>query len=712
MVKQLRQRYSVYCPGLDREYETLAVSEAQAINNVRHNVIGDVSDWEDYAWCAEPVNRGLNMHRVSVDIETYSEADIKRVGLYRYAEDPSFDVLLIAYSVDGGPVTVIDLCAGEASKLSEFHDLLTDPGTEIHAYNAAFEWWCLSTFFYHWGLDRYELLQRMRCTMLHGMYCGYPAGLEAVGAAMGLPQDKQKLSIGRALIRTFCKPNRNGKRVTPAQEPEKWELFKQYCAQDVITEMAVADKLKAFPVPKTEQQRWVVDALINSYGVRVDLLFVESALAVDVEVTGKLKDEAALLSGLDNPKSVQQLSAWLDDKGIATDDLRKDTVKDLLAGDLDDDARRMLEIRQELAKTSVKKYQAMQDAACQDERVRGLLQFYGARTGRWAGRLVQVQNLPQNHLEALDLARALTLDRETEALRLIYGNVPDVLSQLIRTAFIPSPGRRFIVADFSAIEARIIAWLADEKWRQKVFADGGDIYCASASQMFHVPVEKHGVNGHLRQKGKIAELALGYQGAAGALRTMGALKMGLTEDELPEIVSKWREANPQIVSLWYEMEEAALDCVRTGYPKSVAGRIHFKMAASGSDTWLLMQLPSGRCLFYPQPVIRPNRRGMESLQFMGTDQTTKKWGPQETYGGKLVENCVQAIARDCLAEAIDWLMSRDFRIVMHIHDEVVIDATPRQELDTVLAMMGAPIKWAPGLLLRADGFEAEYYRKD
>lgn len=658
------------------------------------------------------------VRHLSVDIETYSNADIKRVGLYRYAEDPSFDVLLIAYSVDGGPVTVIDLYAHEDEELQTFYKLLTDPGTEVHAYNAAFEWWCLSIYFGLFDFSRlcssYDLLRRMRCTMLHGMYCGYPAGLDAIGSALGLPQDKQKLSIGRALIRTFCKPNRNGKRVTPEQEPEKWLLFKEYCKRDVVTEMAVADRLKAFPVPETEQQRWQTDALTNAYGVRVDIPFVESALAVDAEVTGKLKDEAIMLSGLDNPKSVQQLSAWLDDKGVTTDDLRKDTVKDLLAGDLDDDARRMLEIRQELAKTSVKKYQAMQDAACKDDRVRGLLQFYGARTGRWAGRLVQVQNLPQNHLEALDLARQLTLERKTEALRLIYGNVPDVLSQLIRTAFVPTPGNRFIVADFSAIEARIIAWLAGEKWRQKVFADGGDIYCASASQMFHVPVEKHGVNGHLRQKGKIAELALGYQGAAGALRAMGAIKMGLSEDELPEIVAKWREANPQIVSLWYEMEEAALDCVRTGYPRSVAGRIHFKMAASGSDTWLLMQLPSGRCLFYPQPVICPNRRGMESLQFMGTDQTTKKWGPQETYGGKLVENCVQAIARDCLAESIDRLTEYGFRIVMHIHDEVVIDALPAQgqTLETVLDIMGRPISWAPGLLLRADGFEAPYYKKD
>lgn len=659
------------------------------------------------------------VRHLSVDIETYSEADIKRVGLYRYAEDPSFDILLIAYSVDGGPVSVIDLTQAEDPKkmrelICDFWTALSRSDVIVHAYNAVFEWWCLTTWAErnHIPLYRKELLQRMRCTMLQGLYCGYPAGLEAVGTALGLPQDKQKLSIGRTLIRTFCRPNKCGKRVTPGQEPEKWELFKQYCAQDVVTEMAVADRLKAFPVPATEQQRWQTDALINAYGVRVDIPFVESALAVDAEVTGKLKDEASRLSGLDNPKSVQQLSAWLDDKGVTTDDLRKDTVKDLLAGDLDDDARRMLEIRQELAKTSVKKYQAMQDAACSDSRVRGLLQFYGARTGRWAGRLVQVQNLPQNHLEALDLARELIRARKTEALRLIYGAVPDVLSQLIRTAFIPSENRRFLVADFSAIEARIIAWLADEKWRQKVFAEGGDIYCASASQMFHVPVEKHGVNGHLRQKGKIAELALGYQGAAGALRTMGALKMGLTEEELPEIVSKWREANPRIVALWYEMENAALNCVRSGHPQTVAGRIRFKMAASGDDTRLLMQLPSGRCLFYPRPVVCPNRRDMESLQFMGTNQTTKKWGPQETYGGKLVENCVQAIARDCLAESIDWLTAEQFEIVMHIHDEVVIDARPGQDLETVLAIMGAPIPWAPGLLLRADGFESPYYKKD
>lgn len=685
------------------------------------------------------------VRHLSVDIETYSEADIKRVGLYRYAEDPSFDILLIAYSVDGGPVTVVDLCdLHDGGKLLQFYDLLADPETEVHAYNAVFEWWCLTT----WSersyipLDREELLQRMRCTMLQGLYCGYPAGLEAVGTALGLPQDKQKLSIGRTLIRTFCRPNRNGKRVTPEQEPEKWELFKQYCAQDVVTERAVAGKLKAFPVPDLEIKRWQTDALINARGVRVDLPLVEAALSVDAEVTGKLQAEAAALSGLANPKSVQQLSAWLDDKGVATEDLRKDTVKDLLAGDLDDDARRMLEIRQELAKTSVKKYQAIQNAVCEDSRVRGLLQFYGTRTGRWAGRLVQVQNLPQNHLEALDLARELTRKRKTEALRLIYGNVPDVLSQLIRTAFIPSKGRRFLVADFSAIEARIIAWLAGEQWRQEVFAKGGDIYCASASQMFKVPVEKHGVNGHLRQKGKIAELALGYQGAAGALRTMGALKMGLTEEELPDIVTRWRDTNRRIVGLWYECEQKAIETVKTGAkqilrlkecdperarlneektgadPESytnffnIDSKLVFCRKIIGDMDYLIIELPSGRCLFYPRPMICPNRRGVESLQFMGTDQTTKKWGPQETYGGKLVENITQAIARDCLAESIDRLEAAGYEIVMHIHDEVVIDARPDLDLDSVTKIMGAPIKWAPGLLLRADGFETPYYRKD
>ncbi|MBR2783029.1 MAG: hypothetical protein IKD93_02405 [Firmicutes bacterium] len=652
------------------------------------------------------------MRHLSVDIETYSDQDIKRVGLYRYAEDPSFDILLIAYSVDGGPVALVDLAQGDSCDV--FWSLLSSPDVEVHAYNAVFEWWCLTTWAERQGrpLDRRELLRRTRCTMLQGMYCGYPAGLEAVGSALGLPEDRQKLATGRALIRTFCRPKRGGGRVLPSQEPEKWELFRAYCRQDVVTEKAVAEKLRDFPVPESEQRRWQTDALINARGVRVDLPLVEAAIAVDAEVTGALQQEAAELSGLSNPKSVQQLSGWLDSQGIQTDDLRKDTVKDLLAGEIDGDARRMLEIRQELAKASVKKYQAIQDAVGGDSRVRGLLQFYGTRTGRWAGRLVQVQNLPQNHLEALDLARELTRRRKTETLRLIWGAVPEVLSQLIRTAFVPSEGRRFIVADFAAIEARIIAWLAGEEWRQRVFAQGGDIYCASASQMFHVPVEKHGVNGHLRQKGKIAELALGYQGGAGALTAMGALKMGLTEEELPGIVSAWRQANQRIVKLWWEMEDAALECVRTCLPQVVAGRVQLEMAASGNKTYLLMRLPSGRCLYYPEPAILPNRKGRESLQFMGTEQATRKWGRQETYGGKLVENCVQAIARDCLAETIDRLEAGGYEIVMHVHDEVIIDATPEQKLEDVTAVMAVPMPWAAGLLLRGDGFEASYYKKD
>lgn len=692
---------------------------------------------------------------ISVDIETYSSEDIKRVGLYRYTEAPDFDILLIAYSVNGGPVALVDLVEDPPellqAELTTFLNWLRSPDVIVHAYNAVFEWRCLTVWAERngWLLDPQGLLRRMRCTMLAGTYCGYPAGLEAVGEALGLPQDKQKLSVGRALIRLFCRPCKpsraNGMRTRtePEHEPEKWELFKEYCKQDVVTEMAVADKLKAFPVPEAELRRWRTDARINARGVRVDLPLVESALAVDAEVTGALEAEAVGLSGLDNPKSVQQLTLWLEQQGVTTEDLRKDTVKELLGGDgVDDTSRRMLEIRQELSRTSVKKYLAMRDAVCADGRVRGLLQFYGARTGRWAGRLVQVQNLPQNHLETLGLARELTGARKLDALRLIYGNVPDVLSQLIRTAFIPSEGRRFLVADYSAIEARVIAWLAGESWRQEVFRRGGDIYCASASQMFKVPVEKHGVNGHLRQKGKIAELALGYQGAAGALRAMGALKMGLAEEELPDIVARWRESNPRIVGLWYACETKAIDAVKTGvkqvlqlkeydperarmdedktgaYPESysdyfnIGAAVTFRRRIAGDQDQLVIELPSGRCLYYPAPMVTLNARGRESLSFRGLDQGSKKWGPQETYGGKLVENITQAIARDCLAEAIDRLEAAGYEIVMHVHDEVIIDAEPDQQLQDAIRLMTEPLPWAPGLQLAADGFETGYYRKD
>ena len=660
------------------------------------------------------------MRTLHVDIETYSSEPIKSAGLYRYAEAPDFDVLLIAYSIDGGPVALVDLTRWDRSDPRYLRQargivaLLSDPTTEVHAYNAAFEWWCLTTWALRLGLplDRWELLGRMRCSMVHGLYCGYPAGLEAIGHAMGLPEDKQKLTTGRALIRTFCQP-RDGRRTLPRQEPEKWELFKEYCKQDVVTEMAVAARLKAFPLPPIEQQRWQRDQIINARGVRVDRRLVDAALAVDATATGELQAEATTISGLANPKSVQQLTGYLSARGVEAPDLRKDTVKDLLGGDLDADSRRMLEIRQELAKTSTRKYAAIKACVGQDDRVRGLLQFYGSRTGRWAGRLVQVHNLPQNHLPALDAARDLVRRQEIDALRLLYGKVPDVLSQLIRTVFVPSEGRRFLVADFAAIEARIIAALAGEEWRQKVFAEGGDIYCASASQMFKVPVEKHGVNGHLRQKGKIAELALGYQGAVGALQSMGATRMGIPEEELPSIVAAWRGANQRIVNLWYEMEDAATQTVLSGHPHTVAGRITLRLAAGHGDrVYLLMQLPSGRCLYYPRPRIGPNRKGRDSLLFMGVDQTSKKWCPQESYGGKLVENAVQAIARDCLAETIDRLEARGYSVVMHVHDEVIIDATPEQRLEDVAAIMGEPMPWLPDLLLRGDGFEADYYRKD
>jgi len=658
------------------------------------------------------------MRTLHVDIETYSSEPIKTAGLYRYVEAEDFAILLIAYSIDGGPVALVDLTQARGvltyAEIQTFFGWLSNPDVQVHAYNAAFEWWCLTTWAERsgWPLDRWELLRRMRCTMVHGLYCGYPAGLEAIGHAMGLPEDKQKLATGRALIRTFCQPH-DGRRTLPRHEPERWELFKEYCKQDVVTEMAVAARLKSFPLPQIEQQRWQRDQIINARGMRVDRQLVDAALAVDAAATGELQAEATTISGLDNPKSVQQLTGWLAGQGVDTADLRKETVEDLLGGGLDAGSRRMLEIRQELAKTSTRKYAAIKACVGLDDRVRGLFQFYGTRTGRWAGRLVQVHNLPQNHLPALDAARELVRRQDVDALRLVYGAVPDVLSQLIRTAFVPSEGRRFLVADFAAIEARIIAALAGETWRQEVLAQGGDIYCASASKMFKVPVEKHGVNSHLRQKGKIAELALGYQGSTGALISMGALKMGLTEEELPEIVAAWRKANSRIVGLWYHMEEAATQTVLSGHPHTVAGRITLRLAAGhGDKVYLLMQLPSGRCLYYPRPRIGPNRKGRDSLLFMGVDQTTKKWGLQETYGGKLVENAVQAIARDCLAETIDRLEARGYQIVMHVHDEVIIEATPEQRLEDVVAVMGEPMPWMPDLLLRGDGFEATYYKKD
>ncbi len=658
------------------------------------------------------------MRHLSIDIETFSSVDIKKAGLYKYVQSPDFQILLLAYSFDYGPVQIVDLAQGEQLP-PEVVQALADPTVIKHAYNAPFEWYCLNKFYF-------TPIEQWRCSMVHGLYCGYTAGLAATAVALGLPEDKRKMSVGSALIRTFCCPckptksNGHRTRTLPHHEPEKWQLFKEYCRQDVVTEMEIAKRLINFPLPAKEQYLWIIDQLINVYGVAVDLELVEGALQCDQTITKELMNEAIKLSGLENPKSVQQLTKWLEEQtGEEVENLQKATVKKLVETIDNDKAKRMLEIRQELSKTSIKKYQAMAEAVCSDGRVRGLLQFYGAnRTGRWAGRLVQVQNLPRNYLETLSHARECVKGKKVDAVKLIYGNVPDTLSQLIRTAFVPSPGNLFVVADFSAIEARIIAWLAGEQWRQEVFATHGKIYEASAAAMFGVPLEKI-VKGNpeyeLRQKGKIAELALGYQGSVGALVSMGATNMGLTEDELPDIVHRWRSANKRIVDLWYSMERSALAVMRTGQPVgSAKGLI---MAREGDyehrQDFFTITLPSGRKLYYPRPFLSQNDFGKEALHYHGVNQNNKKWEVISTYGGKLVENCVQAIARDCLAEALMRVSAAGYQIVMHVHDEVVIDAPKYQaDLDRVCEIMGQPIDWAPGLLLTADGFVTDFYMKD
>jgi DNA polymerase len=665
------------------------------------------------------------MIHLSIDLETYSSVNIKKSGLYRYVQSPDFQIMLFAYSFNDKPVQIVDLAQGETIP-EGIVNYLYSPEILKHAYNAPFEWYCLSKHFRGHFNHEYLPLEQWRCTMMHALYCGYPAGLAATGAALGLTQDKRKLGTGMSLIRTFCIPckptktNGHRTRTYPHHEPEKWELFKEYCKQDVVTEMEVARKFAPYPVPEQEQHLWELDQRINVRGVEVDQELVGSALQCSETVTAELTEEAVQLSGVDNPKSVAQLTKWLADEGEEVENLQKATVKALIKSTENDTVKRMLEIRQELGKTSVRKYAAMQEAVGDDGRVRGLLQFYGAnRTGRWAGRLVQVQNLPRNYLGTLKLARSCTKNRKLDHLKIIYGNVPDTLSQLIRTAFIPRPGCVFVVADFSAIEARVIAWLAGEQWRLDVFATHGMIYEASASAMFGVPIElisKGKPEYALRQKGKIAELALGYQGAAGALITMGALNMGLTEDELPEIVHRWRQANRRIVDLWYAMENAALQVMRTGGPIGLKGLIIDQIGNVATNThFLTIQLPSGRKLYYAQPFLCVNEKDREALHYWGTNQTSKKWEPISTYGGKLVENVVQAIARDCLAESLVRLEAAGYQTVMHIHDEVVLEVAQdcaEQDLERACAIMGYPISWAPGLPLKADGFISEFYKKE
>jgi len=659
---------------------------------------------------------------MSIDIETYSSVNLQKSGLYKYAQSPDFQILLFAWSLDGGPVTVEDLT--ESRYLSQdVLRFLFDPDIIKHAYNAAFEWYCLTR---HFNLDTTYAngwLSQWRCTQLHGLYCGYPDGLDAVGKALGLPQDKQKDSIGKALIRFFCvpcKPTRaNGGRTRnlPQHDPDKWVLFKEYNAQDVVTEMSTEEKLRNFPVPDFIQQQWITDQRINSRGVAADIELMESALWCGDTVRKQLMDEAVMISGLDNPNSLQQLTKWLETElEEELPDLRKDTVKDLLGKDISSDAaRRMLEIRQLLGKTSTKKYNAMETAVCTDGRIRGLLRFYKAnRTGRWAGSIVQPQNLPQTHLEPLPLARQLVKEKRLDALQLVFGSIPDTLSQLIRTALVASPGHTLIDADFSAIEARVIAWLAGEEWRLEVFRTHGKIYEASAEQMFHLPPGSVKKGDPMRQKGKIAELALGYQGGSGALITMGALGMGLTEEELPDIVNRWRSSNQKIVSLWYEMNNAAIDAIVTGQPQMVHGlTLSRECDVKNGLDFMTIRLPSGRKLYYVNPLITTNRWGEVAIGYFGMNQTSKKWQQQETYGGKLVENAVQAIARDCLAEAIERLEASGHPVVFHVHDEVVLEAPEAYaNLDAVTKIMAQPVGWAQGLPLGADGWVNEFYKKD
>lgn len=671
------------------------------------------------------------LHHLSIDLETYSAVSIGAAGSYRYILDPSFEILLFAYSLDGMPVEVIDVASGQVIPLW-LKNALKNPLYIKHAYNAAFEWFALSKYLGQLPPDQW------RDTMLHALYCGYPASLDAAGKAMGLPEDKKKLATGKALIRYFCVPckpsNANGNRTRnlPRHDPAKWTLFKEYNGQDVVTEMEIDRRLSAFPVPAFVQKQWETDLLMNARGVAADMDMVSGALVIGATVKSQLMGEARQLSGLDNPNSIKQLARWLTD---ATDSdaeitsVTKETVATMLKQPQPANVQRMLEIRQELGKTSTKKYDALETCIADDGRVRGLLQFYGAnRTGRWAGRLVQVQNLPRTYTHPLPPARQLVKDRNIDGLRLMYGSINDTLSQLIRTAFVATPGNVLIDADFSAIEARVISWLAGQEWRLEVFRTHGKIYEASASQMFHVPIEKIKKGNPeyaLRQRGKVAELALGYQGGVSAMRRMdtGHNLDDLSDDEVKGIVDRWRETNSMIRDLWNIVDSAAVTVITNGGAQTIRSEttdavitLACELDVITGTRYMTILLPSGRKLYYPSPEIGVNRWGNPSVSYMGQNQTTKRWEKVETYGGKLVENIVQAIARDCLAIAIENLEAQDLHVVFHIHDEVVIDTPAWADndtmLDTVTKIMTKPIPWAQALPLNADGWVDKFFKKD
>ena len=644
------------------------------------------------------------MKSLSIDLESFSSAPLNKCGVYKYASTPDFEILLFGYSVDGGPVQAVDFTAGEQLP-AEVLSALTDPAVTKWAFNAQFERVCLSRWL---GMPAGEYLEpdSWRCTMVWSATLGLPLSLEGVGAVLGL--EKQKLKEGKDLIRYFCTPAKdrddNPYRHRPEDAPEKWERFKAYNLRDVETEMSIQQKLSRFPVPENIWDEYHLDQEINDRGIGADMGLVRQAIGMDARSQSELTAQMRRLTDLENPNSVQQMKQWLADNGLEMDSLGKKEVAALLKtapAPLAD----VLLLRQQLAKSSVKKYTAMETAVCPDGRARGMFQFYGAaRTGRAAGRIIQLQNLPQNHIPDLAEARSVVRSGDFEAVEMLYEDVPDTLSQLIRTAFVPQNGRKFIVSDFSAIEARVIAWFAGEQWRQEVFAQGGDIYCASASQMFHVPVEKHGQNAHLRQKGKIAELALGYGGSVGALKSMGALEMGVPEDELKPLVDAWRTSNPRIVQFWWEVDRAVKRCVKERATTETHG-----LRFAYQSGFLFITLPSGRRLAYVKPKIGENRFGGESVTYEGVGGT-KKWERLETFGGKLVENIVQGTARDILMYAMQTL--RCCSIVAHVHDELIIECDRRVSLAAVCEQMGRTPPWAKGLLLRADGYECDFYKKD
>ena len=660
------------------------------------------------------------MKTLSIDIETFSSVDLAKCGVYKYTEAPDFGILLFGYSIDGGPVQEVYLACGEVIP-PEVIAALTDNSVIKWAYNAQFERICLSRWLRDHGhfnnagycvsddtVGNYLDPISWKCTMVWAAYMGLPLSLEGSGAVLGL--GKQKLTEGKELIKYFCQPctatKANGGRTRnlPDHAPDKWTAFKNYNIRDVEVEISIQEKLAKFPVPDPVWDEYHLDQEINDRGVALDMELVRQAIEMDTRSRSDLTASMKRLTALDNPNSVQQIKQWLSDNGLEVDSLGKKEVAEMIKTD-PEKLQRVLLLRQQLAKSSIKKYQAMEKAVCADGRARGMFQFYGAnRTGRWAGRIIQMQNLPQNHLEDLAEARSLVRSGNFDGVELLYEDVPDTLSQLIRTAFIPKAGCKFLVADFSAIEARVLAWFAGEIWRQEVFEKGGDIYCASASQMFKVPVEKHGVNGHLRQKGKIAELALGYGGSVGALKAMGALEMGLSEDELPQLVDAWRQSNRKIVTFWWDVDKAAMEAVKYHHITKTHGILF-----SYRSGMLFITLPSGRNLAYVKPKVGTNKFGGECITYEGVGGT-KKWERLDTYGPKLVENIVQATARDILCYAMRTL-SHCF-ITMHIHDELVIEADPRMSLDAVCEQMGRTPPWAKGLKLRADGYETDFYKKD